>query len=271
MESSPPFTAVRPVKPAAPYIGGKRMLARRLVDLIETVPHRTYAEPFVGMGGVFLRRRQRPPAEVINDYSRDVWTFYRVLQEHHAHFLEMMRFQISSRAQFERLLAVDPATLTDMQRAARFLYLQRQAFGGKVSSRHFGVSHHRPARFDVTRLAAMLEDLSERLAGVVVECLPWAAFLARYDSPETLFYLDPPYYDCEGDYGPGMFAKADFVAMAGALGGLQGRFILSLNDRPEVREIFAAFDIEGVGTHYGLAGRGSQSASEVIITKAQAA
>lgn len=268
MESSPPFTAVQPVKPAAPYIGGKRMLARRLVDLIETVPHRTYAEPFVGMGGVFLRRRKRPQAEVINDYSRDVWTFYRVLQEHHAHFLEMMRWQITSRAEFERLVAVDPDTLTDMQRAARFLYLQRAAFGGKVSHRHFGVSHHRPGRFDVTRLAAMLEDLSERLAGVVVERLPWAAFIARYDTPETLFYLDPPYYDCEGDYGPAMFCKADFVEMATVLGGVKGRFILSLNDRPEVREIFAAFDVQGVGTHYGLAGRGSQEAREVIITGA---
>lgn len=271
MESSPPFTAVRPVKPAAPYIGGKRMLARRLVDLIETIPHRTYAEPFVGMGGVFLRRRQRPQAEVINDFSRDVWTFYRVLQEHHAHFLEMMKFQITSRAEFERLVAVAPDTLTDMQRAARFLYLQRAAFGGKVASRHFGVGLHRPARFDVTRLAAMLEDLSERLAGVVVERLSWAAFIARYDTPETLFYIDPPYYDCEGDYGPGMFAKSDFEEMAAVLGGLKGRFILSLNDRPEVREIFAAFAIEGVGTHYGLAGRGAQPAGEVIISEAQAA
>lgn len=268
MESSPLFTAVRPVKPAAPYIGGKRMLARRLVDMIEAIPHRTYAEPFVGMGGVFLRRRQRPQAEVINDFSRDVWTFYRVLQEHHAHFLEMMKFQITSRSEFERLVAVDPNTLTDMQRAARFLYLQRAAFGGKVNGRHFGVSHHRPARFDVTRLAAMLEDLSERLAGVVVERLQWSAFVARYDTPETLFYFDPPYYDCEDDYGPAMFAKADFVEMADVLGRLRGRFILSLNDRPEVRDIFARFNIEDVVTHYGLAGLGAQQAREVIITMA---
>ena len=44
--------------------------------------------------------------------------------------------------------------------------------------------------------------------------------------------------------------------MAEQLAGLKGRFILSLNDRPEVREIFAAFDIEAVGTHYGIAGKG---------------
>jgi DNA adenine methylase len=58
----------------------------------------------------------------------------------------------------------------------------------------------------------MLEELHERLAGVIIERLPWRAFLARYDTPETLFYLDPPYYGSEGDYGPGLFSPADFVA-----------------------------------------------------------
>jgi DNA adenine methylase len=63
-----------------------------------------------------------------------------------------------------------------------------------------------------------------------------------------------------------MFGRQEFGAMAEQLAGLKGRFILSLNDRPEVREIFAAFDIEGVDTHYGLAGCGARPAREVIIT-----
>jgi hypothetical protein len=64
-----PKSAVNPVRPVAGYIGGKRNLAKRLTALIETIPHNCYAEPFVGMGGVFLRRRSRPPAEIINDWS----------------------------------------------------------------------------------------------------------------------------------------------------------------------------------------------------------
>jgi len=266
MESSPLRTPVRPVKPAAPYIGGKRNLASRLVDRIEATPHRTYAEPFVGMGGVFLRRRTRPAAEVMNDYSRDVVNLYRVLQAHYAAFMDMLRFQVTSRAEFERLTAANPETLTDMHRAARFLYLQRTAFGGKVASRNFGVSHHRSGRFDVTRLAIILDELQERLAGVVIENLPWQAFLPRYDTSETLFYLDPPYFDCEDDYGPGMFSADQFVEMAEALAQVKGHFILSLNDHPEVRRIFSAFQIEAVDTHYGVAGRGSQAAREVIIS-----
>ncbi len=264
MESSPQFRTVAPLRPVSAYIGGKRNLARRLVSLIETVPHRTYAEPFVGMGGVFLRRQQRPPAEVINDWSQDVATLYRVLQRHYVAFRDMLRFQLTTRAEFERLIRVDPSTLTDLERAARFLYLQRLAFGGKVAARHFGVSHHRPANFDVTKLGPMLEDLHDRLAGVVIERLPFDAFIRRYDTPETLFYLDPPYWGCETDYGADLFSRDQFEVLAATLATIKGRFILSLNDRSEVRETFAAFDIEAVQTSYSLQG-GGQAVGEVII------
>lgn len=264
MESSPLFSAVAPVRPAAPYIGGKRNLARRLVSLIETIPHRTYAEPFVGMGGVFLRRRSRPQAEVINDWSQDVATFYRVLQRHYVAFRDMLRFQLTTRSEFERLIRVDPSTLTDMERAARFLYLQRTAFGGKVAGRNFGVSHHRPGNFDVTKLGPMLEELHERLAGVVVERLPFDAFIRRYDTPDTLFYLDPPYWGCETDYGADLFSREQFEVLADALGQIEGTFVLSLNDRPEVRETFGRFAIEAVKTTYSVQG-GGQTAGEVLI------
>jgi DNA adenine methylase len=221
MESSPPRTPVRPVSPAAPYIGGKRNLARRLVDLIEAIPHRTYAEPFVGMGGVFLRRRSRPAAEVINDWSRDVWTFYRVLQRHYVAFLEMLRFQLTSRAEFERLMKVDPDTLTDLERAARFLYLQRTAFGGKVAGRNFGVSHHRPGRFDVTRLGPMLEELHERLAGVIIERLPWRPSWPA-TTPRDAVLPGPALLRLRGRLRPELFSPADFEAMAAALAAPEG-------------------------------------------------
>ena len=197
---------VAPTRPVAGYIGGKRNLAKRLVARIEAIPHRTYAEPFVGMGGVFLRRRRLPKAEVIDDLNRDVATFFRVLQRHYLAFMEMMRFQLTTRAEFERLAATDPATLTDLERSARFFYLQRTAYGGKVAGRNFGVSPVSPGRFDILKLAPMLEDLHERLAGVTIECLPFEAFIPRYDRKGTLFYIDPPYYGSESDYGRGLSA-----------------------------------------------------------------
>lgn len=261
---------VRPLPTLAPYIGGKRNLAKRLVERIEAIPHTTYAEPFLGMGGVFFRRAQVPKAEVVNDFSREVATLFRIIQRHYVPFMEMMRFQLTTRTEFERLVRTDPATLTDLERAARFLYLQRTAFGGRVRSPSFGVAPGRPARLDVTRLGPILEEVHSRLAGVTIECLPWADFIARYDRPGTLFYLDPPYWNSEADYGKDLFEKADHGLLAARLEALQGRFILSINDVPEIRALYPWATIEPVETTYTIQGRGgAKKAKELIISRAQ--
>ena len=254
-------------KPVAPWIGGKRNLARSIINRIERVPHDMYAEPFVGMGGVFLRRPNRAKVEVINDWSRDVATFFRVLQRHYVAFMEMMKFQLTTRAEFERLVATDPDTLTDLERAARLLYLQRVSYGGKVAGRNFGISTTAPARFDITKLAPMLEDLHMRLAGVMIERLPYADFIKRYDREHSLFYLDPPYYGAEDYYGADLFHRSDFDAIEAVLRSIKGRFILSLNDHPEVRRIFAAYRVEPVSIRYSVAGGGGrENFCELLIS-----
>ncbi len=258
------FRPVRPVRPAAAYIGGKRRLAAELVRRIEAIPHSTYAEPFVGMGGVFLRRGFAARCEVINDISQDVATFFRVLQRHYPQFIETLKFQITSRREFERLAASDPATLTDLERAGRFLYLQRLAYGGKVAGRNFGVDRIGGGRFDVTKLGPLLEEIHERIAGVIIECLPWHDFILRYDDSGTLFYLDPPYWDSEDDYGQGKFTKADYAGLAFALAKIQGRFLLSVNDVPQTRELFAPFLLEPISTKYTIAGGEWAEAKEII-------
>jgi len=111
------------------------------------------------------------------------------------------------------------------------------------------------------------EAAHERLSGVVIERLPWADFIRRYDREGTLFYLDPPYFGCENDYGEGMFAREEFEQMAQVLRSIRGRFVLSLNDHPEVRRIFAGFEIEGVAVRYTVGGAGrAQQAREVIVS-----
>jgi DNA adenine methylase len=260
------YRPVEPVKPAAGYIGGKKQLARTIIERIERVPHDTYAEPFVGMGGVFFRRRLVPKGEVINDRSGDVAAFFRVLQRHYVPFMEMLRWQFTGRREFERLKASDPATLTDLERAARFLYLQRTAFGGKVAGRNFGVDPL-GARFNVTKLGPMLDELHERLAGVTIECLPWQQFIGRYDKPRTLFFLDPPYWGSEGDYGAGLFAREEYEELASVLGRLKGRFIMTLNDVAAVRRTFAAFKLQPVTLSYSLPGNDkAKRARELIIS-----
>lgn len=163
--------------------------------------------------------------------------------------MDMLRWRVTGRAEFERLMATDPSTLTDLERAARFLYLQRTAYGGKVAGRNFGVSPGTPGRFDVGRLAPILDELHDRLAGVIVERLPYADLIARYDEPGMLFYLDPPYWGSETDYGAGVFGREDFARLAAQLAGIAGRFILSVNDVPGTREAFAPFRRRGRGSH----------------------
>lgn len=256
---------IKPVRPVAPYIGGKRALAAKLVELIAATPHNVYAEPCVGMGGVFFRRQSRPKKEVINDINEDVVLVFRCLQRHYQQVLDMLKWQICSRADFERLLATDPKRLTELERVARFIYIQRTVFGGKMVGQTWGKTRDNPARFDLTKLVPMLEDVHERLCGVEIERMPFTDFIAFYDTPGTLFYIDPPYYGNEGDYGAGVFSRDDFALLRGVLDGIKGRFILSINDHPAVRDIFTGMEMVGVSLNYRLSGKPTP-AKELIIT-----
>ncbi|SNY53417.1 DNA adenine methylase, partial [Pseudooceanicola antarcticus] len=222
-------------------------------------------EPFVGMGGVFLRRTWKPKCEVANDLNGEITNLFRILQRHYPQLMDVMRFQITSRREFERLRAQDPAGLTDLERAARFLYLQRLAFGGQVGG-VFGVASDRGGRFSLARLEPLLEAAHERLDGVIFENLDWKDLLQRYDSSQALFYLDPPYWGGENDYGKGLFARDQFAEMAELLAGIKGAFILSINDRPEIRDMFAGFQIEPVRLKYTVAKSGASEAAELIIS-----
>lgn len=258
--------------PVAPWLGGKRNLAKRVCALLDQTEHTLYCEPFVGMGGIFLRRSMRPRSEVINDYGRDIANLFRILQRHYPQFLEVLRFQLTTRVEFERLVDTRPETLTDLERAARFLYLQRTAFGGKVSGRNFGVSPDRPARFNLSTLEPMLEDVHARLSGVVIECLPYGEFLARYDRPGALFYMDPPYWGCENDYGKAMFAPEDFEHLADFMGAAEGKVVMSINDVPQIRELFADFQITEVSASYTVARKASARGErrELLVANFQA-
>ena len=112
----------------------------------------------------------------------------------------------------------------------------------------------------------MLEDLHERLAGVVIEFLDCAEFIHRYDRPRAPFYIDPPYWGSEGNDGKKLFERCNFERLNVALTGLSSRFILSLNNLLEVRDTFGAFKIEPVETRYTVADAANATrAKELII------
>ncbi|MFQ6554106.1 DNA adenine methylase [Aestuariibius insulae] len=251
-------------KPVAPWLGGKKMLSNLIIEKIDAIDHATYVEPFVGMGGVFLRRSWRPKCEVANDINSEITNLFRILQRHYPQLIEVMRFQITSRREFDRLRKCDPGTLTDLERAARFLYLQRLAFGGQLGG-VFGVATDRPSRFSLSRLEPLLEAAHARLEDVIFENLDWRAILERYDGPKTLFYIDPPYWGHEADYGRGLFEKKDIRELADRLSKIDGTFLLSMNDTHEVRRLFDGFHIEEARVTYTVSKQEAKAAPELIV------
>lgn len=246
--------------PIIPWIGGKRRLADRLIP--QFPPHECYVEVFAGGAALYF---MRPPApvEVINDVNGELVNLYRVVKNHLEEFVRQFKWALSSRDVFKWLQDTRPETLTDIQRAARFFYLQQQAFGGKVSGQTWGTATTAPA-INLLRIEENLSAAHLRLAQAYIENLDWAKCMERYDRPHTFFYLDPPYWETEG-YGVD-FGLDQYEKMAVMLRRLKGRAIVSLNDHPDIRRIFAGFYIETADIQYCVGGGGkSVDRTEVII------
>lgn len=243
------------IKTLVPWPGGKSRLATQLLPLFDNT-HRTYVEPFAGAAAMLFLRPEPAKAEVLNDINGDLITLYRVVKHHLDELVRQFRWQLVSRDEFQRLLATPAETLTDIQRAARFLYLQKVAFGGKVAGQTFGVDRNGPARINLLRLEEDLSEAHLRLARVTIERLPWQACMTRYDGPQAFFFADPPYWQTEG-YGVD-FGLDQYHALAATMRAIKGRCLLTVNDHPDMREAFAGFRIKRLTTRYTL-GRSAAS------------
>lgn len=246
--------------PIIPWIGGKRRLADRLIP--QFPPHTCYVEVFAGGAALYF---MRPPAqvEVINDINGELVNLYRVVKNHLEEFVRQFKFALSSRDVFKWLQDTPPATLTDIQRAARFFYLQQHAFGGKVDGQSWGTATTAPP-INLLRIEENLSAAHLRLAQAYIENLDWVACIDRYDRTHTFFYMDPPYWETEG-YGVA-FGLDQYEKMAEKLRNLKGKAIVSLNDHPDIRRIFAGFQIDTVPIRYNVAGGGKAvDRQEVVI------
>src|ERR1019366_6276403 len=153
--------------------------------------------------------------------------FYRVCQHHHEELARSMRFMPVSREWFDGLEHSVTDHLTDIQRAARFLYLQKLAYGGRITRKAYAIRVVEKANLRADTIATTLNETHERLLGVQIEHLPYDEVIRRYDRPGTFFYLDPPYYDIRLYHYN--LEHEDFAQMAELLRGIKGKFLLSLN------------------------------------------
>lgn len=245
------------------YIGGKSRLSQAIIGMIPD--HETYVEAFAGALWVFFRK-EPSHFEVVNDLDGELVTFYRVLQHHLEEFLKQFKWLLSSRTWFEDWKRQQEAGgLTDIQKAARYYYLQRHAFGGRVKGRTFGAGAEYTPRINLVRMEEELSEVHLRLSRVTIENLPYQEILKRYDKVTTFFYLDPPYYKAPF-YNHNMTGVEDYHALAGILSSIQGRFILSINDLPEMREIFKEFHFQKILLSYSVNNCGNTIGKELIIS-----
>lgn len=169
---------------------------------------------------------------------------------------------LASRELYTWLKATPPATLTDIQRAARFYYLQRLAFGGKVDGQTFGTATTTRPPLNLLRMEEELSAVHLRLHQVTIEHLDWQACLQRYDRAHTLAYLDPPYYGTEG-YGVD-FGLEQYTRMAELLRTMKGKAIVSVNDIPEMRQAFAGLTMKRLPITYTV-GAARKVTGELVI------
>lgn len=249
------------IKPIVPWIGGKRRLAKYILPLFPE--HKTYVEPFCGAAALFF---MKDPAktEVINDINGDVVNLYRVVKYHLEEFCKEFKRALVSREMYEWAQATPVETLTDIQRAARFFYLQKLSFGGKVHGQTFGTAPSAPPKLNFTNIDQELSQAHWRLARVYVEHLDWQKCITKYDREYTLFYCDPPYWETEG-YGV-EFGLHQYRDLAKQAKSIQGKMLISLNDHPEMRAIFDGLNTSTVDIRYTVGGsKGAIKRQELII------
>ncbi|QWF72330.1 DNA adenine methylase [Methylomonas paludis] len=248
-------------KPIIPWQGGKRRLAKHILPLL--VDHECYVEPFAG-GAAILFMKQQSDVEVLNDINGELINLYRIVQHHLEEFVKQFKWILISREHFDRLKHTPEHSLTDIQRAARFFYLQKMSFGGIVSGQRFGTATTSPPRLNLLRIEEDLSAAHLRLARVFIEHLAWDDCIRRYDRPHSLFYCDPPYWGTTG-YGVD-FEFENYELMAELAKTITGRMIISVNDIPEMRKVFAGLTVESVAIKYtvGGAARGRDTAELIV-------
>ena len=247
------------------YIGGKNRLAKRIIEIFPE--HQTYVEAFAGGAQVFFRKAPSK-VEVLNDLDGEIVNFYRVCQQHYEELLRYFKYAVVSRTWFDLIKRSEPSTLTDIQRAARYLYLLRNCFASLVRNPVYHRNVVQPPSFNLTSLPELIENAHKRLERVQLECASYGEVLDRFDRPTTLFYLDPPYWGRK--LYRHNFSEDDFATLAEKLRTIRGKFILSLNDVPEVRALFDGFWIESVDLHYTAQQAAGRRYKEVLITNFKA-
>jgi DNA adenine methylase len=218
------------------WYGGKYSHLDWLLPLLPSATH--YCEPFGGSAATLINRVPSP-VETYNDIYGDVVNFFRVLREQKEELIEAIGLTPFSRAEFETALTKTSERISDLERARRFYILARQVRTGlaqKASSgrwAHCLLTSRAGMAGAVSRWLGAVEDLpliAQRLLRVQIENDTALRVIERYDSPETLFYCDPPYpHAARGDKASYLHEMTDgqHYELARELNQVKGKVAIS--------------------------------------------
>lgn len=218
------------------WYGGKYSHLDWLLPLLPQTTH--YCEPFGGSAAVIINRHPSP-VETYNDIDSEIVNFFRVLREQKEQLIEAIGLTPFSREEFDRAIYGGDDEVSDMERARRFYVRARQVRTGLAQRASTGrwahclLTSRAGMAGAVSRWLGAVEDLSaiaQRLLRVQIEHAHALEVIKRYDSPETLFYCDPPYpHASRTDTKAYAYEMSDddHRQLAATLHALQGRVALS--------------------------------------------
>lgn len=214
------------------WVGGKKALREEIVSRFP-LDYKRYIEVFGGGGWVLFYKNPGRDFEVFNDFNGNLVNLYRCVRERPTELQEELRYMLNSRLDFDymKFTLHSKAVLPDIRRAAYYYALIRYSYASGVDS--FGSQPHA-----MWKNFPLITAAAKRLQSVVIENKDFEKLISQYDRTESFFYCDPPYYETEGYYEGGGFGRTDHARLAKALVSMKGKFLLSYNDCPDIRDLY---------------------------------
>ena len=208
------------------YYGGKQQMLRHILPLIPQ--HHLYCEPFCGGAAVYWAK-EPAKVEVINDTNEQLINFYRVLQGNFNALKKMVKCTLHSRKMHKEAWEIysEPADHDQVTRAWALWVLSTQSFGSQLSgSWGFDRTKGSIALKVKNKKRLFTEELSERMEHTQLECRDALDVIRLYDTPDSFFYIDPPYPGTNQGHYKG-YTFDDLEALLIKLTTIQGKFLLS--------------------------------------------
>lgn len=248
------------LNPPISRMGGKSKLRKTIIGMMPE--HTCYVEPFFGAGWVYFGK-EPSKVEIINDIDKELMNLFKMIKYHAPEIERQLEFEFSGRDIFEEYKNCSVEYLTEIQRAIRYLYLASQSFAGKGGAYGYGTTTRPSPQIFYKNV---LTKLKERLRNTYVENLSFEKIIEKYDRPYTFFFCDPPYYKTAGYENK--FGEKEHLLLRDLLKNMQGKFLLTINDHPEVREWYKDFNLKEVKVNYSVSReqKARKKYNELIIT-----